>query len=233
MVTRTQWEGLLRGPRNQQMGYFRSHAPSVFLSGPSQGSLKFPVHFCFLYNKHSNWYPSQKEQIFWSIRMKIEGYSQWPSTLDSLWTRDLYSRTSVFDLKHCCSRTFLFILTEELYIIIIYCIQLGWVRCPDQSEDNEVITSLLILREDHQGVSSKCCQEDCHQSQFSPNHHEALRILNIFFPPRNQTSLLPWKNVPCKHCGFTVMSCTWEAGWAVPVFFNWLRNPNLTDGIRI
>lgn len=84
------------------------------------------------FNKHSNWYPSQKEQIFWSMRMKIEGYTQWPSTLDSLWTRDLSSRTSIFDLKHCCSRTFLLILTEELYIIIIYFIQLGWVRCPDQ-----------------------------------------------------------------------------------------------------
>ena len=29
-------ERLLRGAKDQQMGYFISHAPSVFLSGPSQ-----------------------------------------------------------------------------------------------------------------------------------------------------------------------------------------------------
>ena len=149
-------ERLLRGAKDQQMGYFISHAPSVFLSGPSQDSLKSPDHLCFLYNEDSNWYPSQKEQIFWSMRMKIEVYTRWPPTLDTPCSRDLSSRTSIFDLKHCRLRTFLLILTEELYIIIIYCIQLGWVCWPDQSEDNEVITSLLILR-DHQGVSSNCC----------------------------------------------------------------------------
>ena len=90
-------ERLLRGPRNRQMGCFISFAPSIFFYAFSQCSLKFPINLCFLYNKDSNWYPSQKEQLFWSMRMKIKGYILCPSTLDIPWGRELSGLNFLFE----------------------------------------------------------------------------------------------------------------------------------------
>lgn len=47
--------------KNHEMDCSISLALSIFLYASSQDSLKFPSNLCFLYDKDSNWYPSQKD----------------------------------------------------------------------------------------------------------------------------------------------------------------------------